>query len=640
MASQEDINVFAPDLLDLAVTGYEENVPLTAQIAAGFTPPGMAADVLAATKYGRDAARDFTQGRLGQGGANLGIAALSGLGAIPLIGDLARGPKSFLKGMVKTKTQPGGISNLTSQDPRFALTRHQEDLFTGNPVADANRMYDRAIRIGPEFKTQMDDIAKEFNLETTLPEFGIKIDGDTLLPVGTTKKIPRMVEKARTKYGGDTSQVTDPIRTRIVVNTPAEEEAVAKLIGQRYDVFDKGREIKPGTGFVDRKINLKFTGSNGERLVAEGGIITAPMWRAGDQAHKKYERFRSLFPQGMPTDPTELGKLSRKIRLEGEQLQKEMAVIFKNAKDQIDPDFYFTGKGISGLHGSPAKFEKFDMTKVPLDEFGMPKGLDRYGRGHYFTARNIEGKKTTASYAGDDGFVYKVEVPSDKLLRVAEPLSRQHPTLRKKLKEILPDDFVKKDPTGKEIEFFVENGPPLTSASKLSFDEQLKRSKKIAASFNDPKGVKFSAYGSPKKLPYGGKIFSEADGSANMVVPDDSIIKITKRSSKTDVKKFASGGYVTAGNSGRSLPITPNLFSNDVLDIFSPSTKKSATWLGSASVQSSLPGDIKYPKSSSPTGSKMAGPSSHVKYNVSIDSSLQKFTNNYNPNDVNVFGVE
>jgi len=268
------------------------------------------------------------------------------------------------------------------------------------------------------------------------------------LPVGTTKKIPRMIEKARDKYQGDMSQITDPIRTRIVVNNPAEEEAVAKLIGQRYDVFDKGRDIKPGTGFVDRKINLKFTGSNGEPLVAEVGIITAPMWRAGDQAHKKYEKFRSLFPEGMPTDPAELGKIGRKIRLEGEQLQKEMAVIFKNAKDQIDPSFY-------------------DL-----------------------------------------------------------------------------------------------------------------------------------------------------------------------------VKKFASGGYVTSGSTGRSLPITPNLFSNDVLDIFSPSTKKSATWPGVATVQSSLPGDIKYPKSASPTGSNTAGPSSHVKNNVSIRPSLQKFTNNYNLNDVNVFGVE
>ena len=159
------------------------------------------------------------------------------------------------------------------------------------------------------------------------------------------------------------------------------------------------------------------------------------MWRAGDQAHKKYERFRSLFPQGMPTDPAELGKISRNVRLEAEKLQDEMAVIFKNAKDQIDPDFY-------------------DV-----------------------------------------------------------------------------------------------------------------------------------------------------------------------------VKKFASGGYVTSGSSGRSLPTTPNLVSNDVLDIFSPSTKKSATWLGVATVQSSLPGDIKYPKSASPTGSKTAGPSSHVKNNVFIESSLQNYTN-------------
>ena len=447
MASQDNINVFEPDLLDVAVTGYEENVPLIAQIAAGFTPPGMAADVAAATKYGRDAVRDFTQGRVGQGGANLGIAALSGLGAIPLIGDLARGPKSVLKQMVKADTPTGGISSLP-KDPRYGLTRHQEDLFTGNPVADANKMYDRALRIGPEFKMQIDDIAKEFNLETTLPEFGIKIDSDTMLPVGTTKKIPRMVEKARNKYQGDMSQITDPIRTRIVVNTPAEEEAVAKFIGQRYDVFDKGRDIKPGTGFVDRKINLKFTGSNGERLVAEVGIITAPMWRAGDQAHKKYEKFRSLFPEGMPTDPAELGKINRSIRLEGEQLQKEMSVIFKNAKDQIDPSFY-------------------DV-----------------------------------------------------------------------------------------------------------------------------------------------------------------------------VKKFAEGGYVTAGSSGRSLPISPNLFTKSVLDIFEPSTKKSATWPGVANVQSVLPGEIKYPKSSSPTGSKTAGPSSHVKYNVSIDSSLQKFTNHYNRKAVDIFEVE
>jgi len=108
---------------------------------------------------------------------------------------------------------------------------------------------------------------------------------------------------------------------------------------------------------------------------------------------------------------------------------------------------------------------------------------------------------------------------------------------------------------------------------------------------------------------------------------------------KPDVKKFAMGGYVSAGSSGKSLPITPNLSANADLDIFSPSIKKSATWLGIASVQSDLPGAMKYPSYPMPTGSTTAGPSSHVKNKVSfaINPSLQKFTKNYNPKQVNIF---
>lgn len=100
----DNINVFEPgkDYLDRAVEGYEENVPLLAQIGAGFTPPGMAMDIAAAGKYGRDSFREFGQGNIGAGFGNLGISALSGLGAIPLVGDLVRGPKSILKGMLKS----------------------------------------------------------------------------------------------------------------------------------------------------------------------------------------------------------------------------------------------------------------------------------------------------------------------------------------------------------------------------------------------------------------------------------------------------------------------------------------------------------------------------------------------------------
>tara|TARA_R110000796_G_scaffold10837_1_gene36370 strand:- start:47 stop:1360 length:1314 start_codon:yes stop_codon:yes gene_type:complete len=96
----DNINVFEPDkdLLDRAVEGYEQNVPLLAQIGAGFTPPGIAIDIAEMTKYGRDAAREFGQGNIGRGFANAGIAGLSALGTIPLVGDLIKpGGKSLIK---------------------------------------------------------------------------------------------------------------------------------------------------------------------------------------------------------------------------------------------------------------------------------------------------------------------------------------------------------------------------------------------------------------------------------------------------------------------------------------------------------------------------------------------------------------
>ena len=429
------------DLLDIAVEGYEENVPLPAQMLAGFTLPGMGMDIAAAGKYGRDSFRDFSQGNIGSGFGNLGIAALSGLAAVPLVGELANLAKQPLK---------KGIASLPSNNPKYEITRHQEDLYTGNPVGDAHRMYDRAVRLAPEFNQQIDDIAKSLNLETTLPEITTKIDAATGQKLGTVKKIPRIVEKSRLKYDKDVTQLTDPIRTRIVVNTPAEEKAVVDLMKNQYKLFDKGRDIKP-EGFVDRKLNVQFVGANGENLVAEVGIITAPMWRASDKNHVLYEEFRSLFPKGMPTDSKELELITDNVVNKGRALQKAMSENFGEAKKQIDPDFY-----------------------------------------------------------------------------------------------------------------------------------------------------------------------------------------------KTEVKKFSKGGYVTAGSSGRSAPMTPNVFSNAASDISDPSTKKSATWLGSASVQSDLPGDIKYPLYPASVGFTTAGPSSQPKYNVSlsINPSLHKFTKNYNPNEVDIFEVE
>lgn len=41
-----------------------------------------------------------------------------------------------------------------------------------------------------------------------------------------------------TKYDGDFSQITDPIRTRIVVNTPQQEKQAAEAIAKLFPTVD------------------------------------------------------------------------------------------------------------------------------------------------------------------------------------------------------------------------------------------------------------------------------------------------------------------------------------------------------------------------------------------------------------------
>ena len=106
----QDVDIFAPepDALDKAVTAFEENVPLAGQIAVGLTPAGIAVDVAEVGKYGRDALRDFSEGRVGSGLGNVGIAGLSALGLIPIIGDLAKaGGKSVIKLQFLQRTPEG-----------------------------------------------------------------------------------------------------------------------------------------------------------------------------------------------------------------------------------------------------------------------------------------------------------------------------------------------------------------------------------------------------------------------------------------------------------------------------------------------------------------------------------------------------
>ena len=458
----DNVNIFNPerDILDRVVEGYEENVPLVGQIAAGFTPPGMAMDIAAAGKYGRDAFRGVQEGDYGKAALYGGIAGLSALGAIPLFGDLMRAPKGLLKGMDVSKadeivdikninkpkdtsgnvikseakrveqatellkksssgtsykgitqskrqpievlkntdgtfTQLGGKSTLealeasgvkrvpvkifdnaqdyntydfirknnknilrqndankllptkgnptfegpvrefgnkTEQQFKLNFNKHQEG------INSAPQMFERAKRLNPEFQQQVARVADDLGVDQGFNPVGGKITGEidelTGFPVGEVKLMPRMIEKVNQKYEGDFSQITDPIRTRIVVETPQQEKLIAERIAKLFPTVDGERVLMKKSGYLDRKLNIQFTGSNGENIIGEVGIITRPMLDGAHEAHNIYEAFRKA-NFGLP-DGTDV----KKIAEEGLRLEKAMKDIFMPKGKLIDPRFY------------------------------------------------------------------------------------------------------------------------------------------------------------------------------------------------------------------------------------------------------------------------------------------------------------
>ena len=352
----DNVNIFEPgkDILDRAVEGYEENVPLLGQIAAGFTPPGIAMDVAAAGKYGRDAFKEFKQGNIGSGFKNAGIAALSGIAAVPLFGEVARPFKAALKS-IDSAPGPAGINTLkvdpiptpavmptagspvfegslrkkgpgVEKDFKVKFNAHQEG------VQSAEELFGKSLRLNPEFQTVLAKVSDDLGLDRALTR-NTKIDPDTMQTAFQIKTMPRIIEKVDTKYKGDFTQITDSVRNRIFVNTPEEADAVAKRLSDMFPTVDSGTQLYKKFGLIDRKLNIQFTGSNGEKIIGEVGIITKPMHDASDKAHKIYEAYRAPL-KGMPA-----GAANSSIVKEGLRLEKVMQDIFNPAQMQIDPRF-------------------------------------------------------------------------------------------------------------------------------------------------------------------------------------------------------------------------------------------------------------------------------------------------------------
>jgi len=360
--SINDVDIFEPkkDLLDRGVEAYDENVPLLAKLGIGFTPQGLAIDGAELVKYGRDAFRDFGSGNYKEGAMNLGLAGLSGVGFIPFAGDLVKaGGKEFLKRspqkfidmkakkLVPTKGNPVFEGPVRDNSPRIEkaldkqMNKHQQN-FTS-----PEELFDTARNTAKPFLKEIDDVARNLNLKTT-GSAGEAVTDKKLLPFydkathtdirtgsapGTVKTLDSIERKMIDKYDGDFTQITDPIRTRIVANTTQEADEVAKEIASRYPTKDSGNQVN-GFGYRDRKLNIQYTGPNGEKIIAEIGVVPQGMADASVITHEPYEAWRVLTAKyknvkEIPTEALEQIDELKKIQMD----------VFETFKPSLDPSW-------------------------------------------------------------------------------------------------------------------------------------------------------------------------------------------------------------------------------------------------------------------------------------------------------------
>jgi len=360
--SINDVDIFEPqkDLLDKSVEAYDKNVPLLAKLAIGFTPQGLAVDGAELVKYGRDAYRDFGSGNFKEGAMNLGLAGLSGIGFVPFAGDLVKaGGKEFLKRspqkfidmkakkLVPTKGNPTFEGPVRDNSPRIEkaldkqMNKHQQD---SPSLFD---LFRRAKSANKPFQKEIDDVAMNFKLRTagspgeviTDPELLKHIDPKTGFDIrtgnlpGEVKTIKSITRKAVDKYDGDFRQISDVIRTRVIANTTQEADDFAREIASRYPTKDSGNQLS-GLGLRDRKLNIQYTGPNGEKIIAEIAIVPQAMKNASELTHKPYEAWRVLtgeYKNVKDIPPQVLDQL--------DELKQIQLDIFADAEKSLDPSW-------------------------------------------------------------------------------------------------------------------------------------------------------------------------------------------------------------------------------------------------------------------------------------------------------------
>ena len=126
------------------------------------------------------------------------------------------------------------------------------------------------------------------------------------------------------------------MRTRILVRSGDEEDALVNLISRRYPTLDSQRQINQ-TGYMDRKLNIQYTAPSGEKIVAEIALVHPKMLVAGDKMHPVYKQYRAIQKQLQNqelkgADMIEAEKLARKYK---KQMIDEFGDVLREIPEEI-----------------------------------------------------------------------------------------------------------------------------------------------------------------------------------------------------------------------------------------------------------------------------------------------------------------
>ena len=316
-----------------------------------------------------------------------------------------------------------------SPDEFKAITQnmynHQADVTT--PA----EMVARAERIEPGFQTAIRNITDDLGLVKN-ETFGVK-------------QLKSLENKLKRGYKLGT--VTDPIRTRILINTAQEADEVVNRIAELMPVQDRGFQRHTTSGYFDRKLNVMYTDPNGERLLGEIQITTPEMLEAVDgMGHRLYEVERALTERYGKTIPT------THIR-RFENMQRAQQELYQGVTEKVDPRI------VESIEVKPDKdfittppttqrpLTRNNRGKIIFESFGGSLGEARTRLG--ITAERIA--EFRAQSKGNKQQQLPEVQDAAKKLRAGEITSQDYLRIVEEFQPITPLGEVQKIPTNEDI---------------------------------------------------------------------------------------------------------------------------------------------------------------------------------------------